>query len=571
MAKATLRWISGRLSWKFPYIWVGLLALGLRCPHAMVASRSLLVQHPQVDAGYHHQKALERIRGSGEKMPYFKPPYYPYLLSVAYRFSGGEEGCPGAIPYVQAGVGVLSCLWIVSLSNRLFGRKSAWGAGLLAAMYKPFLLFEGQLLASSFTLFLLLLSCWFLLRRKRMRCLGGLALGLAAGMRPNLLLCLPMVGGWQWIHSKDKASRLSTAAFVVLSLLPTGVTFLRNGLVAGEWVPISTNAGINLYTAWRPEADGVSAIEPGYEWEKTMRFPKSIGFEKEGEISRYWVRRALADIKEAPGRTVALSAKKALWFWSGREIRNNIGLHAVASLSPVTRLPLPGFSLLLPLALAGAAVGGVRKQAFLPLLFLLGIYLSVLPFFVCGRFRLSAVPFLFPWAGLAVSSVFERFRTGDLWTTQGFRSRCIPFLLALMGLCLTQAPPAWIEKGKPHRDLWILAVAHLEAKDPVEAARLARKGLEMAERDPDLWTTLGNALLHLKDYQGAQEAYENALTWAPDYAVARGNLSTALLHLGRTSEALAFARQAHQLAPHLPGPPKVEREALRRLGRSASR
>ena len=525
------------------YLGIGILAFCLRMPHAWYASSSPLVQSPVVDAKLHHDQALLYLLGIRGKKPYFKPPLYPWILSLVYRFGRTPQGNPEAIPYLQALAGVANCLLIVALTQRLYHRKAAWASGILAALYKPFFLFEGQLLDPSLTLLLLLLSCWTLLRRDKWGGFAGGFLGLSSLMRPNLLLCVVPIALYSFWTARKRDKVLRTFIFLLLALLPPCFTLLRNGLVSGQWILISSNAGINLYTAWQPDADGFSAIEPGYEWEKTMRFPRSIGLTEERDISHFWTHKALQFITNNPTRSLHLLAKKALGFWSGIEIRNNIGPDVVASFSPMTRLPLPGFSLIFPLALWGVSLVSSKKGTMEPwilAMYILGVYVSILPFFVCGRFRLPAVPFLFPWAGLALTE----------WPPIASKKR-LAFCasMALLGILLTFSIPAEIKRGKPHRDLWLLAVSHLEAGHSEQASHLAREGLNHSSFDPDLWVTLGNALYNLEDYSGAQNAFEEALTWAPDYSVAQANLAATLLVRGENQAAIDWAHRALHLDP----------------------
>ena len=87
---------------------------------------------------------------------------YPLFQSLVYQVAGGVAHTPLLV--AQAVLGALT-VWLTYLAaERAFGRGAAWGAGLLAAVYGPFVLVSGVLLAEGLLLALQALALYLLLR-----------------------------------------------------------------------------------------------------------------------------------------------------------------------------------------------------------------------------------------------------------------------------------------------------------------------------------------------------------------------------------------------------------------------
>ncbi len=96
---------------------------------------------------------------------------YPLFQSIVYGLSGGVEHRP--LLLVQALLGALTA-WLTGLTaERAFGRPAGWVAGLLAALYPPFVLASGLLLAEALLLALQAVAMYFLVRGLHPRALGS--------------------------------------------------------------------------------------------------------------------------------------------------------------------------------------------------------------------------------------------------------------------------------------------------------------------------------------------------------------------------------------------------------------
>jgi len=73
--------------------------------------------------------------------------------------------------------------------------------------------------------------------------------------------------------------------------------------------------------------------------------------------------------------------------------------------------------------------------------------------------------------------------------------------------------------------------------------------IHAGDRQRDIFYGLGSSLYHLKDYAGAEAAYRQANTLAPDDAASLAGWADSLAKLGRTGEAIAAYERAVQSAP----------------------
>src|SRR5205814_3144718 len=121
--------------------------------------------------------------------------------------------------------------------------------------------------------------------------------------------------------------------------------------------------------------------------------------------SRFWFREGLAFIRNDPVRYILLELRK-LWFVFEANESGSFGddFDALRPASPVLRLPLVMFGVVMPLAAVGA-LGCVRRRAWLLPAFALSIVVSLLPFFVAGRYRIPLAPPVIALAALGLGDI----------------------------------------------------------------------------------------------------------------------------------------------------------------------
>jgi len=178
---------------------------------------------PQMDSLYHHQWALAIAAGREFIADaFFRAPLYPYFLGLLYKLFGANLM---VVRIVQSLVGSAACGLVYILARRLLRPQAASLkpqacpksglhpssfipypsdavpriAGLVMAAYPLAVWFDGELLLEGMLSFLVLFGFVLLLRSRdtdRQWWLPGIAFGLAAIARPNVLAFLAVLPVW---------------------------------------------------------------------------------------------------------------------------------------------------------------------------------------------------------------------------------------------------------------------------------------------------------------------------------------------------------------------------------------
>jgi len=459
----------------------------------------------------------------GERV-FYQAPLYPYLLGLVYAVLGHV---PDAVRLLQCLLGALSAVWIASATVRFGSRGAGLAAGLGCALYGPLVWYDVQIektsLACSLTAGLLLLVVGGTTGTTRTRPLAaGVLLAALTLLRENAAVLVLPLG---WTLGRERAGRgRRLGLFLVgllLGLLPVAA---RNLAVGGAPLPTASNAGVNFYIGNAVEADGMyRPLVPGrghpeHEREDATRIAQSLSGEElsAAGVSLFWFRLACREIAEDPGHFLGLVWRKTRLLAHHGEIMDACSIEVFEDASLVLRALRPfGFGVLLPLALAGAAIARRRRGAGWPLAAAAVLALSVLAFFVVGRFRLGLVPLLLPFAGIALAEGARSPRRGAV------------LLAGVAGAVLAWWPLAL--EGDPRA-----------TSDSNLASELVRLGRD-AEAEP--W---------------ARQARERD----PSSAEAAFNLGLVLRKLGRGREALEHFRAAMELEPAYASDCLAERGAI---------
>jgi 4-amino-4-deoxy-L-arabinose transferase-like glycosyltransferase len=514
------------------------VALGYRGLCFAVAGDHVLLRYPVVDAQYHDAQARRMTAGDWighGPDDVFKPPLYPAYVALHYLLFGRH------IPLVQWSqflLGASSCVLLALLGTRLFGRATGRIAGFLAALYPPFVFFELQLLTPALTVFLnsaALLVLVPLAPQRYGRLIGaGLLLGLSAGVRSDVLLPAGLILLYLLYSDSDLSwrQRLAPAGAVcaggLLVLVPLVV---RNAYLTGEFIPISSNAGINLYTGNSARADGVSAVPVGLQWERLVcRVPQPI-LEKPARASRWWVHATWAEMHAEPGAALRRLATKALAFFNRREFRNNIDYHFFArDCRPLRIWPLQ-LSVILPLGacgfwwLARSGRRDHRQGAALCGLGVVGYWAAGILFFVTARFRLPSVPLLMLPAAFAVVHTVELVRTRQRRDLAAGAIAAAVMAVACWPLWLGEPRQGWAQ------DYLNLSRSYTDASDDPAALRAAEHALSLAPQDPEAHFLWAGRLMPARPRE-ALEHLQVAREYLPDAPSLLLALGRAHLQLG---------------------------------------
>lgn len=613
-------------TWWMPVVILS-MAITLRVIYFVEITQEPEFSHPIYDPEYNAYWARSLATGDWtvpagmpdpeiRTTPHGRPPGYPWFLATIYSLFGVNDYAPRII---QMLIGLLNALLLYGIGKRLFGITAGFISGVFMAVYWVFPYFEGILTYPSIAIFLMLLLFvtllhWYETGRSWHALLAGLLLGIFALFRPNGLLIAPCILGWMGFVCRAKGGSIKRVAslavlFIVGCVSILTPAFIRNYCVARDFVFISSYGGINFYVGNHPDA---SLVEPripelielaGIEHWSCFDYPSivrglaanqvrdSIKF---SEANRYFYRKAFSFITEQPVLFLRNMGLKTLLLFGPREITNDTVMEYDKRFSCILGY-MPGFPWVLGLFLFGLLVFTMDSKTSLPntmrhlrpygwLLILIFVFysLSVVIYFVAGRYRVPLIPImlLFSACGLAhlVSMIKER--------------RLALFSINILTLSLLiYAAHCNITGYSPSESTWHLRRAlaftaqgetqkaqeeylraeELGADSSIVYANLGRIHLEMGqtelglgfykrglEKNPNnaiIRNNLGYELYKLHDLDEAIEHLRHAVRVNPRFFLARMNLGNALADKGELDEALAQFVAAERLNSKEPAAP----------------
>jgi tetratricopeptide (TPR) repeat protein len=339
--------------------------------------------------------------------------------------------------------------------------------------------------------------------------------------RENALVFVPVLLAWIWWGLQGSTTARARAAAMVIAggivvLLPVGV---RNAVVGGEFYLTTAQSGPNFFIGNQVHADGTYVpLRPGrgspeYEQADAAELASRAAGRRlsASEVSRYWTKRALDDIRSHPVDWMRLEARKFRLLWNDTETLDTESQESHEDYSPLLYLlaRVARFGVLAPLAGLGLWISWSDRSRLWLLYAMAAAYsLSLLLFYVVARYRLPIVPILMMFAALAVvrgrEFVSTRRRGG-----------------AITGLTLLALLTLWCN-------------IHVASADTMRAAT---------------YQNLGTTFQEAGQLQEAGDAFQRALALQPDYVPARNSLGSVLRQQGRPDEAIAQLESALRLQP----------------------
>jgi tetratricopeptide (TPR) repeat protein len=532
------------------------LALGVRVLHLVLlqVGHPEVLAHPAVDAGYYHRWAQDILAGQGLALqPFFMHPAYPYLIAAVYALFGPV---PLAVAGVQVVLGAVGVVLFHRLCAIWFGARVAALSALGLALYWPLVVNDALLETVELGMFFLLLALLLTAtagegRPGLRRAAAGAAFFIAVLCRGNLMLCAPVLLLVPLLETAGPPrarlrAALPMAAGMLAVLLLVGA---RNRLQAGEWVTTMSSGGANLYLSNHRGAEADARNPPAFVRNDPRYLEADFRAEAErisarklaaAEVSRFWLGRTLAEIAAQPGRAAWRFLRRLGITWGAYEIANNYQLDYLSGLTPLGRLPLPGFVWLVGLGAVGAGLGWARRRELFLLYGVAGVYLLSLGlFFQTSRMRIYLVPFLIP---LAVSAA--------IWLAAAWRARRRDLVAAVSGgaaaltlLSITLTPAALREVDRSQA-LSSHAVALMAAGRIPEARALQAQALALAPMNPFLLVNAGDAALRAGDLEGALAACGRAVAARPTLGSAHNCQGVAFARKGNFPSAEVAFRNA---------------------------
>jgi tetratricopeptide (TPR) repeat protein len=485
---------------------------------------------------------------------FFMGPLYPYFLAIVYRIGGPDLLL---VKIIQSILGGLTAGATFLLARECFGVVAGLVAGMLAALYVPFVFYDNSILFPVLATLLNVLMLYFLCRAVRRGqtyayLAAGLLAGLSAAGNASVLAFMPLAALLLLARRGPAIGErtrgvLILAAGIAVVVLPITI---RNYAVGGDFVPLTSNAGINLYIGNNARSTG-AYVKPERLDVYTDPEGRTLAEEDLGrplrpsEVSRWWMGRAADYVRQDPGGFAFNLIRKAFLFWSVYEVPQIEHLPFEKRYSAILRIPSPTFGIICPLAVIGMALSLRRiREAWLPFLFSMVYSATIIAFFVVARYRLPVVPVLMAFAGYAVFRAVQasgRRRHREL----GQMAAGFVAVFALIHINFFGIDPMSGYAQSYYR----LGIIH-EDKGQLDAAVANyRKALSMDPEIAAAHVNLGILLSRTGSYDQAKTELLHAVRLKDDYAKAYYNLGLVYAEQAVSDSALKMMDRAIELRP----------------------
>ncbi|MGE5496929.1 MAG: tetratricopeptide repeat protein, partial [Syntrophothermus sp.] len=478
------------------------------------------------DSKIYNDWALSLI-GKGNFQPggvFFMAPFYPYFLAAVYSITGEAYTVIRIIQVLASS----ATIFIVYLAARkLLGRKTAYTAAVITALYKLFIFYSAIMLSETLqtffvSLFVLLLIEAIQHEGKVKWLTAGLFLGISGVFRANILLFLPLLILWLayrgYKERTFKAVVQKAVVFLVIgTVLPVLPLTLHNYIYGHDFVLMTSNGGINFYLGNNPESQGVFKAPSEFDFYSDLSgekyAEKLAGSDmKPSEASSYWQGRGMEYVRSDFGGALLNTIRKFFLFMGGNENPQSFIMNPDYyrdNNSGVLQLPLPDFALISILSIAGLILSIKRKQKFTYIyLFIVSYVIASILFFISGRFRLALTPVLIIFAAYFIIEIFESVRSGAV---QDLKLPAVISVVFLLIYTFLVPKPAY-----SGYDAYIaMGEINFRNKEYDKAVENYSKAL-LTNDSYSTFMNIGNAYAAKKDFPSALSAFQKALNRNPD-------------------------------------------------------
>ncbi len=386
-----------------------------------LADHPLLGEKSGLDTTAYVELARRVVAGDLTLGPgvYFLSPLYIYFLAA--MLAAGDSLTLARIAQVILGAFAVGAIW--QLTEWWAGRRAAFIAAGVAIASGVMTFYEVVILQAALdtaltAAVLLALAAALRTSQRRWFIVAGIVVGLAALNRPNFLL---VVAGLAVLFVLAK--RLRPAAWIVAgAALACAPVAIRNGVVAGEWLTVSSHGGLNLYignssqaTGWYVPVPGITPNIAGQARDTREVAGRALGREvTDAEASDYFRDLALSWMQQHPIDAAALFVKKFLYTFHAKYVAlpHSYPFYVYDTDAWLRWLPL-GPWILMPLGLVGLGLLWARHRTAAVALWISFVPMyagAVAVFFVADRYRLPLLVPMCVGAGVAVDGLLKALR-----------------------------------------------------------------------------------------------------------------------------------------------------------------
>jgi len=544
-----------------PLVVIFILAFSTRAIYLNQIKEDIAFIYQVADSADYHAASINLAnRTSGEYyLGIGRVLFYCYFLGLIYKL--GNSSIYLAV-LIQAVMGAFVCCLLYWLGKKIFDHKTGVLSGIIAALYWPFIAFNAKTLPVNLAIFfslLTIISIYKFALRKRVfwLILSGISLSFSVLARPNIILFLPVMALWilfnpsqqiqqgraggqkspgfnpsndvfsaregasdfspggSTFYKKDSLKKGLVYSFLFISsfILSTAIFTAADYRLRHEIIPLHKRFGVGIYLG--SDINHVD-IMPGYRWKKLRTHEvneKNLITSKERDV--FWLNKTKELIKKNPRQYINTLFKKIYILWGDYEFSPNESINYFREQSEFLSLLPIGFGFIGAFSIAGIVLAWrkFRKVALLIYLFIVAYQISMLLFLPLSRYRLPEVPFLILFASYAF------FRFIDYLANKEWSKvlKCIVFIVPLFILinldlfksCLESFERIHYEKGG-------IYLRHLNK--PIEALKELKVALKKHPLDADIYNSMKEAYILLKDSSNADMAHKKSLEIIKKYS-----------------------------------------------------
>lgn len=378
---------------------------------------------------------------------FFKAPIYPYLIAFLYWLFG-EALLP--VVALQIAASSISVLLLFRITKRLFDATSALFAALFFCLYAPVIHYAVFMLRESWLILLSLiitdsLSDFRLQPTVRKACALGFGAGVLILLSESsftlpLLLALLLAS---WFRDINHLAKLESG--LLAGLVTAFVPLVARNLIVGA-PAISLSALGSAIFAVSNAADSYPYFFTGSPPSLLDIMEKTHG----SPLATVWA--TLGTFHGDLGAIGLFYARKAVGLVMPFEYPDNANFYYAALKDPLLSF-LPGYSLLLPLSLIGAAFAtriSRNCSALLPVA--LSLIIAMMMSHPNSRYRAVLAVYLMPFAGLVLAQITQWTKERRLVPTAAALSACLLIFLGTKTLeqrLVFNAEPVEVFKYRP--------------------------------------------------------------------------------------------------------------------------
>ena len=548
---------------KWPLI-VAAAALLVRLVYLIELSTKPGFSVPMVDELWHWEWAHEILNKSfwGEGA-YFRAPLYPYFLAFLTWITDSSIFWSKLLQLLLCGG---TAIFLYRLADRLFDRRVAIISGFIYAFYGTLVFYETMYLIPVLFLFLIVWGMYRLVAYADSPSLKtwlvtGLIFGLAALARPNVLVVIPFLMLWLFfrhrqplVRSKRVLTPLLLLVGVMVAIAPVTV---RNKIVTGDFILISSQGGVNFYIGNNEYANGLWMAMPEIDlnqsitWSQFIPITKQIAEKEAGqplsdaEQSAFWTGKAVDFIIDHPGHFVSLVFRKSVYLLSGFENSDNTDIYYQRGKSYLfsallwDMLVYFPFGMLLPLSLVGIYLCRRDLKKLWPLyIFLLAYAPTITLFLVTARHRLPLLPFLIVLAAAGL----VKLRTAR--KQRQVRQVIIALVIIHAAALATNRTYFDIGSSNPFQIHFNNGIKFERLEDYAAAEKEYLAADALYPYSPSLINNLGFIQYRLGKIDKAENNYHRAIRIKPEYGRPYNNLGLIVRDRGDNDSALVLFQNA---------------------------